>query len=273
MDEVVFKDYFDEGDLGKGTVPRNADGGLDWLFRGPRNDPEYENVLNRHATFTGALDAWSATGNPEYATWLDKTIIDWATHLPCPGGDLQPTGAGKCYPLGDGRTPLCAWGAGDAPGAQACVSSYNESPWRLLEQGIRFSGPWPATFFGLQGATNFSTSARALVVLVAGEHLASLAAAGTQGVSNWAITQATGLVSLAVAWPELKGAGSAREAGLGALLSLLHTGVYPDGCETEQASGYGMATAGDFFGVTQLLSVAGAPPPPPAYLSALEAAQ
>lgn len=274
VDDAVFHDIFDEGDLGKGKVPRNPDGGLDWQCRGPRNDPEYENVLNRFSTLTGALNAWSATGNPEYTSWIDRTVIDWATHNPCPGGDLQATGIPKCYPVGDGRTPACGWGQKDTPGSQACVASYIESPWRLLEDGIRMGDPWPATFFGLQGAAataNFSVSARALMVLVAGEHLASLQAAGAQGVSNWAITQNTGLVTLAVAWPELKGAGGAREAGLAALLSLLHTGVYPDGVETEQASGYGMNTAADFFAVAQLLATAGAPPPPPAYTSAVEA--
>ena len=236
-DAVVFHDVYDEGDLGTGTVPRNADGGLDWLFRGSRNDPEYENVLNRHATFSAALDAWSATGNDEYARWLDATIVDWALHNPCPGADLQKS-APRCYPRGDGTAPACAWGPGDAPGTQACAASYTESPWRLLEQGIRFSGgaPWPQTFFGLQRAANFSISARVLMVLVAGEHLASLQAAGVAGVSNWAITQNTGLTELALVFPELRGAAAARDAALANLLSLLRSGVYPDGCETEQVS-------------------------------------
>jgi len=274
VDDAVFEDVYDEGGLGSGRVPRNADGGLDWLCRGPRNDPEFENVLNRHQTFPTVLDAWSATGNDAYVAWLDRTIIDWATHNPCPGGDLQKT-APRCFPIGDGSTPACAWGPRDVPGAQACASSYAESPWRLLEQGARFSTggggpPWPAAFFGLQRAANFSTSARALAVLVAGEHLASLVAAGTAGVSNWAITQNTGLVTLALAFPELKGAAAARDAALANLLSLLSSGVYPDGVETEQASGYDMNTANDFFNVLQLLAIAGDASPPDSFRAAAE---
>ena len=276
VDAAVFRDVYDEGDLGTGTVPRNADGGLDWLYRGSRDDPEYQNVLNRFSTFLGALGAWSATGNDEYVRWLDATMIDWATHNPCPGGELQRS-APRCYPRGDGTAPACGWGPRDAPGSQACAAGYTESPWRLLEQGIRFAGaasgvgaPWPDTFFGLQRAANFSTSARALAVLVAGEHLASLQAAGSAGVSNWAITQSTGLIELALVFPELRGAAAARDAALANLLSLLRSGVYPDGCETEQASGYGMNTALDFFAVLQLLELAGDAQPPAAYRSAVE---
>jgi len=275
VDDVVYRDVYAEGGLGSGRVPRNADGGLDWECRGPRDDPEFENVLNRHQTFPGVLDAWSATGNDDYAAWLDRTIVDWATHNPCPGGDLRKA-APKCYPVGDGSgSPACAWGARDGPGAQACAPSYAESPWRLLEQGARFSTggggpPWPAAFFGLQRAANFSVSARALAVLVAGEHLASLVAAGTAGVSNWAITQNTGLVTLALAFPELKGAAAARDAALANLLKLLSSGVYPDGVETEQASGYDINVANDFFNVLQLLATAGDASPPASFIAAAE---
>ena len=216
---------------------------------------------------TDALNAYLATGNAVYSSWLDRTIQDWALHNPCPGGGEH---APKCYPIGDGSSPACAWGPADAPGTQACVTSYSESPWRLLEQGIRFSGPWPSTFFGLQGAASFSTSARALMVLVAGEHLATLQAAGASGVSNWAITQATGLITATLTFPELKGAAAAKEAGLANLLSLMQSGVYPDGVETECAAGYDMNTAGDFYGVLQLLAIAGDAAPPAAFKSAVE---
>jgi hypothetical protein len=276
VDACVFNDIFNEGSLGSGRVPRNEDGGLDWLYRGPRNDPEFENVLNRHGTFLSVLDAWSATGNDEYVTWIDKTIIDWATHNPCPASDLQKTVA-KCYPVGDGSTPICSW-VNNTPGSQACVTSYTESPWRLLEQGIRFSSsslnlstsPWPATFFGLQQASNFSSSARSLAILVAGEHLLSLLEAGKSGVSNWAITQSTGLVTLALAFPELNKASIAKDTAIENLLSLLQSGVYPDGVETEQASGYDMNTANDFLSVLQLLAIAGDSSPPENFKVAAE---
>jgi len=40
-----------------------------------------------------------------------------------------------------------------------------ESPWRVLECGIRLTGAWPSTFFGFQRAKEFSVSARVLMVL------------------------------------------------------------------------------------------------------------
>ena len=47
-------------------IGRNADGGLDWLDKGPQADPEFMNCLNRHTAFSDLLGAWKATGNPVY---------------------------------------------------------------------------------------------------------------------------------------------------------------------------------------------------------------
>lgn len=46
-DAIVFNDTFTLAGVGvTARIPRNADGGLDWLDRGPRNDPEFMNVNN-----------------------------------------------------------------------------------------------------------------------------------------------------------------------------------------------------------------------------------
>ena len=40
VDNAVDRDYYYLAGVDTGAViPRNADGGFDWLFRGPRNDP------------------------------------------------------------------------------------------------------------------------------------------------------------------------------------------------------------------------------------------
>ena len=50
-----------------------------------------------------------------------------------------------------------------------------------------------------------------------------------------------------------------------AFVAQLAAGVYPDGVETEMASGYDMVTAGDFYTTLQVLSDGGDRPPPPAF--------
>jgi len=190
-DAIVFNDTFYLSGVSLTThVPRNADGGLDWLWKGPDADVEAMNCLNRHDSFTELLAAWRATGNPLYARYFDALVIDWVTHLPCP--DAQSAGA-PCVPAGLPGRP-CTWG----PGAQACATGTMESPWRSLEMGIRMVGSWPTAFFGFQGAAEFSASARALFVLAVSEHNAALAVDGGhpgRGTENWEMTQWQGLVT------------------------------------------------------------------------------
>ena len=48
VDNVVDLDeFYLAGVDTSGKIPRNADGGLDWLDKGPRNDVEFMNCLNR----------------------------------------------------------------------------------------------------------------------------------------------------------------------------------------------------------------------------------
>ena len=165
-------------------VPRNADGGIDWLDKGPRNDVEFMNCLNRHESFGYLLSAWRSTGNPIYTRYYDALVTDWVTHLPCP--NALSHGA-KCVPLGlPGAT--CDWSKENPPGAQACATGTMESPWRSLEMGIRTGGAWPAAFFGFQGAVEFSTSSRALMILGVAQHFSALAVDGGHpghGTPNW----------------------------------------------------------------------------------------
>ncbi len=74
-----------------------------------------------------------------------------------------------------------------------------------------------------------------------------------------------------VAFPELANTSALLATAVGYLSTLLDGGVYPDGVETEQASGYDMGTAGDFFGTLSLLADAGLPRPDAAFVSRVEA--
>jgi len=272
VDNAVDHDlYYMAGVDTSGVIPRNADGGLDWVNKGPRNDVEFMNCLNRFDVFGWLLAAWRQTGNPIYARYFDATVIDWATHNPCPNA---LGGGAACSPQGVAGSPQCAWGAADLPGAQACATGTFESPWRSLEMGIRTDGVFAAAFFGFQGAAEFSTSARVLLVLAMAEHNAALSVDGGhpgRGTPNWEMGQWSGLVTSCVTFPELKNTSGLIAQALGELEGLLADGVYPDGVETEMASGYDMWTANEFLGVLRTLAFAADAPPPPAFASHVEA--
>lgn len=195
-DMIVFNDtYWLSGVDLLTTVPRNADGGLDWLDKGPFNDVEAMNCLNRHDAFGYLLQAWLDTGNDIYPRYYDAMMRDWVLHLPCPDA---LSGGKSCAPLGlPGDT--CTWMAEASPGThQACATGTMESPWRSLEMGIRMRGAWPLGFFGFQAASAFSTSARVLAVLAVSEHNSALVVDGGhpgRGTPNWEMTQWQGLVT------------------------------------------------------------------------------
>ena len=274
VDAMVFNDSFWVDDVYEAAViPRNADGGLDWLCTGPSEDIEFMNGLNRFYFNARLLAAWRATGNPVYPRYFDALVRDWVTHLPCPGAGGR---GAACVPLGvgGGAAPVCDWAAEVPPGAQACATGTMESPWRSLEMGIRMGDAWPAGFFGFQAAAEFSTSARVLAVLAVSEHNAALAADGGhpgEGTPNWEMTQWQGLATSALSFPELRNASGLLALALGYLDALLTAGVYPDGVETEQSSHYHMVSAGDFLSTLTLLADAGAPAAAPAFAAHVEA--
>jgi len=267
-DEMVFNDTFYLAGVGLSSrIPRNADGGLDWTYRGPRFDYEFLNCLNRHDSFGQTLTAWLATGNPVYPAFFDALVLDWSSHNPCPGAAL-PAGVEECVPQNVSGAPTCSW---RAPGELRCVTGFVESPWRSLEMGIRMVAAWPQAFFGFQRAPEFSTSSRVLMLLAVGEHFAALAVDKmNSGMANWAVTQLQGLVTATVAFPELARADELREYALVGLEAQLVLSVYPDGVETEQSSGYDMVTAQEFWGAIEMLELAGAPPPPSNFSDRLE---
>lgn len=270
-DAMVMHDIFYlAGVTTSAKIPRNADGGLDWTDRGPRNDYEFTNCLNRHDAFKDLLAAWFATGNPIYSSYFDSLVKDWTLHNPCPGA-MTASAAPPCVPQTVSGTQ-CAWGSADVPGAQRCVTGFIESPWRSLEMGIRMVGAWPISFFGFQQAHEFTTSGRVLMLLAIGEHFEALAVDKcNSGMANWATTQFEGLVTVTVAFPELAHADELRTLALLKLEEQLVLSVYPDGVETEQSSSYDMVTANEFFGTLTMLARAGAPPPPQNYSASVEA--
>jgi len=252
----LLRDIFRLGGVEAATkIPRNADGGIDWFNKGPKNDPEFMNVLNRHASFNTLLLAWRKTGNPVYVKYFDALVADWVLHLPCREGVSRDH-----------------WNASGTLNSCAMRSGYTESPWRTLEAGVRAHGPWPAAFFGFQQAKLFSVSSRVLLLLGMSEHNAVLAGPGrTVHTANWVMTQWAGLALSCVAFPELKNSETLLRLALGQLEKLMDDRVYPDGMEYERAFGYDMGAAKTFFNHIQLLQIAGHQPPKASYVQRVEA--
>ena len=196
-DQMVDTDYFYLNGVATGAViPRNGDGGLDWLDHGPRDDQEFMNCLNRHDSFIQLLQAYNATGNPVYTRYFNALVVDWVTHLPCPNALANADRSSPCTPLGVEKPtgPTCSWVVESTKQQQRCKTGTMESPWRSLEMGIRMMRQWPASFFGFQQAPNedFSVSARVLMVLAVAEHLEALQVDGGHpghGTPNWEMTQ------------------------------------------------------------------------------------
>eukprot|EP00051_Salpingoeca_urceolata_P028965 m.488563 g.488563 ORF g.488563 m.488563 type:complete len:838 (-) comp25909_c0_seq1:98-2611(-) len=253
-DDILKDIYYLSGVKETAKIPRNSDGGLNWYDEGPKHDPEFMNCLNRHDAWEVLLHAWQSTGNPVYAQRFDALVNDWMTHLPCRDGVS--------------RSNWTASGHWDKP----CATGTMESPWRVLEAGIRTAGPWAPSFFGFQRSTQFGVSARVLMVLGMSEHLSVLQGPGmTAHTPNWVMTQLTGLVVTCVAFPELNGASEALTFAVDHLDQLLQDQVYPDGIETEEAFGYDMGTAGDFFKVLNVLELAGKASPSATFAKHVEA--
>ena len=271
VDEMVFKDifYLSGVDI-TAHVPRMPDGGYNWTYKGPRDDVEFMNCLNRHDSFDYLLSAWLETGNPLYSSFFDKIVRDWVLHNPCPNALAQASTS--CVPIGWMGSPdkICDW---QAVGSLACHTGTTESPWRSLEMGIRMSAEWPEAFFGFQTADEFTTDARVLTVLAVGEHNAALLVDDHhegRGTENWEMVQWRGLLTSCVSWPELINCSGLVDFAFQELTVLLESGVYKDGVETEQASGYDMSTAGDFFSSISAASNGGVIAPS-SYRDAVEA--
>ena len=271
VDEMVFKDIFYLAGVDiTAHVPRMPDGGLNWTYKGPRDDVEFMNCLNRHDSFDYLLAAWLQTGNPIYSTFYDKIVTDWVLHNPCPNALAHASTT--CVPIGWMGTPdkTCSWQAVDS---LACHTGTTESPWRSLEMGIRMSAEWPEAFFGFQNAVEFSVDARVLTILAVGEHNSALLVDDHhegQGTQNWEMVQWRGLLTSCVSFPELLNCSGLVDFAFQELTRLLQNGVYPDGVETEQASGYDMATANDFYSSISAASIGGIVAPA-SYRSAVEA--
>jgi Heparinase II/III N-terminus/Heparinase II/III-like protein len=198
--DAILKDTFTIQNV-TARQPRLKSGRLDWQHNGPRKDREWGWLLNRHPHFVMLLRAWRKTGNPEYARCFDAHVRDWVTSMAYPGK----------------RT--------------------TDAQWRGLEVGLRVRGSWPKSFYGFQGAKEFTPAARILMLSSVPDHADNLIRFHARG-SNWTLMQMCGLANAAACWPEFRDASKWFSYASKVMTAAIGSQIYPDGVQRELTSSY-----------------------------------
>ena len=71
------------------TVPLREDGGLDWNYNGPNNDPDWGGGVNRHHWAGQLIGAYFNMGYPVYVETFDRYLRDWIMFNDYPGKKEQ----------------------------------------------------------------------------------------------------------------------------------------------------------------------------------------
>lgn len=190
------------------TVPRDADGHLDWSHIGPSKDREWAWALNRHFCMGTLMDAYEATGNPVYVERLDADLRDWLTACPA-------------YPAKRSNTPF----------------------WRGLEISFRVKA-WARAFYSLMGDDRLCPATRLLLLAAIPDHAHYLRHFHAGG--NWATMELSALAMAAAAWPEFKQGPEWLAYASDRLQKEIDAQVYPDGVQTELTSSYHRVALNNF---------------------------
>lgn len=185
-----------------GTPPRLPGGGLDWAYRGPRDDPEWAWFQHRHSVFLDLYAAYAETGERAYLRRLDALWLDWLLHNPYPN-----------------RLTF-------------------SSPWRALEVARRILEVWPPLWHALQEAPEFRPLTRLLVLRSVLDHADALREHTSFWGGNHLLTEKTALLALAQAWPQFRDAAAWRHHAIEAVTAQLDAQIYPDGAHKELSNHY-----------------------------------
>jgi hypothetical protein len=221
--EQILQDTFTFQDV-TGTVPRQADGSLDWTHRGPNDDSEWAFFLNRHGHLHTLFRAYQKTGNPAYVTRLDDHIREWVLANPYPGEHT-----------GDPR-------------------------WRGLETKSRISG-WAQLFYALAEDEALKPSTRILILSSIPDHAHYTQHYHHTG-GNWLAMQMCALADGALQWPEYKKATEWLDYATNTLMPEMERQIYPDGPQKELSSHYHGASLHSFQRYADLFEKVGRDVPP-----------
>jgi hypothetical protein len=182
------------------TVPLREDGGLDWNYNGPNNDPNWGGGVNRHHWAGQLIGAYFSSGNPVYVETYDRYLRDWIMF-------------------------------NDYPGKRA------EGTWRGLETYMRGSNSLTAGFFALQDTPLLTPVTRILIISSIHNHGHYGRNFHAEG-GNWLMMEMNGLATVALCWPEFKDSDAWFAYTLDTILPEMKSQVYPDGAHKELTSHY-----------------------------------
>jgi hypothetical protein len=167
---------------------------IDWRASAA-GDPEWTRALNRHEFLDDLTAAYRLTGDEQYARELDALISNWIRANPVPEG----------------------------PG--------NPDVWREMEAGTRAAGPWRRAWAALQESASFRAETRLAMLRSFSDH-AQLLLRSNSG-RHEAIAAASGLLHVAVLFPEFTDAPRWRQAAMERLEAAMRGQVLPDGGQLE----------------------------------------
>lgn len=193
QDEYRFKGKVD-------TIPRNQNGGLNWMHGGPDDDQEWAFALNRHSHIETLLEAYLATEKEAYARRLDRELRDWFVHS-------HP------YPAEKQQGPV----------------------WRGLEVASRIES-WAKVFFAMQRDDQLQSGTRLLMLVSLRDHAHYLR--NYHSSRNWVTMELSALGLLAAAWPEYAASTEWMKYATQTLQAELNWQVYPDGAQKELTTHY-----------------------------------
>ncbi len=237
--EAALEDSFTLQNL-TARQPRRPDGGLDWRHRGPRSDPEWAWMLNRHPWFPALLSAARAEGTlagypsigslaelglpphapNRFAVALDAQLRDWVLANPYPN---RPT---------------------------------YSSAWRPLEVARRMDRGWLEAWHYLRDAPEFTSGTRLLFLASLLDHAHALEHFPSPG-GNHRVTERVMLAKIAVWFPEFKDARRWVEVARDDVLRMIRDQVYPDGAYHELANHYQLIAARSFSRLDELFAATG----------------
>ncbi len=190
---------------------------VEWL-QGPI---EWTHVLSRFGYWEDLGRAYWGTGKSVYARDFVDLLEDWIASNPVP------------VKVSNERGP-------------------HGSVWRTLEAGIRGQSWFDAMEFFMD-APEFDAEAKYLMTRSLVEHANYLNAwVTTFRQGNWQVSEASGLATIAIMFPELKAASSWRERGLHFLVEHMQRDVEPDGMHWELTPGYHTWVMNEFLKISLL---------------------
>lgn len=189
-----------------GALPLHDEEWIDWSYSGPKGDPEWWGMLQRHSFSRPLLAAWTRTGDDRFASAFSRYITDWIAQNPRPVGGLATGG------------------------------------WETMLMARRISDAWAPAFHEFQMSKGFSDVARIMLLASAHEQLEFLTThLSMEG--NHLNAELLGIAAGAVAWSEFRHSRQWLDFVVERKRQELDKRVYPDGFQKELSNHYQIIVA------------------------------